>query len=124
MRFISTRTHGYLDYLMGALMIAAPWLFNFDRGGAETWIFVALGAGAIVYSLFTRYELGLIKTLPMGVHLALDFMSGALLAISPWVLGFSDYVSTPHVVFGLLEIGASLMTRKHPELLRTGEHRA
>ena len=38
MRFISTRVHGILDYLMGPLLIASPWLFDFDNGGAETWV--------------------------------------------------------------------------------------
>lgn len=45
MRFIPTRVHGMLDYLIGILLIAAPWLFDFDRGGMETWIPVILGAG-------------------------------------------------------------------------------
>jgi len=36
MRVIETKTHGYMDYLMGVLLIAAPWLFDFARGGAET----------------------------------------------------------------------------------------
>lgn len=112
MRFISTRTHGVLDYLMGALLIAAPWLFGFAYGGTETWVAVALGIGVIVYSLLTRYELGLFRMLPMSVHLVLDFMSGALLAASPWLFGFDGIVTVPHVAFGLLEMGAALMT--HP----------
>ncbi len=58
MRFIPTRVHGLLDYVVGMLLIAAPWVFNFDRGGAETWVPVALGVGALVYSLFTDHELG------------------------------------------------------------------
>lgn len=114
MRFLSTKAHGVLDYLVGALLIAAPWLFGFARGGAETWIFVILGAGALMYSLLTNYELGAVKKIPMPMHLILDAMSGILLAASPWLFGFSDYVSTPHVVFGLFEIGASLITQKTP----------
>jgi hypothetical protein len=114
MRFIPTRVHGYLDYIVGLLLIAAPWMFGFSRGGAETWVFVILGAGALVYSLFTRYELGVVKAIPMGTHLMLDFMSGLLLLVSPWLFGFASYVSTPHVIFGLFEIAAALCTRTHP----------
>ena len=114
MRFIPTRIHGYLDYGIGALMIVAPWLFNFYRGGAETTVFVALGIAALIYSLCTRYELGVVKAISMPMHLTLDFMSGVLLALSPWLLGFADYVTAPHVVFGMLEIGASLFTQKYP----------
>ena len=119
MRFIPTRVHGFLDYLVGLLLIAAPWLFNFARGGAETWIPVILGAGALVYSLFTDYELGAVKRLPMRAHLGLDFVSGLLLAASPWLFGFSDFVWVPHLVLGVLEMGAALMTKTAPPAERT-----
>jgi hypothetical protein len=114
MRFIPTRIHGIMDYLMGALLIAAPWLFDFADGGAETWIPVILGAGAILYSLMTDYELGASRTISMRTHLTLDLMSGILLAASPWIFGFSDYVYLPHLVLGILEIGASLFTKREP----------
>ncbi|MCW3074750.1 MAG: hypothetical protein JWP69_1819 [Flaviaesturariibacter sp.] len=123
MRVIGTKAHGVLDYLMGALLIAAPWIFNFDRGGAETWIPVILGASAILYSLFTDYEMGASRQISMRTHLGLDLMSGILLAASPWLFGFADYVYTPHLVLGLLEIGASLLTKRHPVNERHSHHR-
>lgn len=114
MRFLSTRVHGYMDYLMGALLIAAPWLLDFDRGGAETWVPVVLGAGVILYSLMTDYELGAVKALSMRTHLWLDGLGGALLAASPWLFDFDEYVWLPHLVLGLLEIGAALTTETVP----------
>jgi len=122
MRFIPTRVHGMLDYLVGVLLIAAPWLFNFDRGGAETWVPVLLGASAIVYSLFTDYELGMVRRLSMPTHLMLDLGSGILLAVSPWLFGFSDYVWEPHLIVGLIEIGTSLMTRRVPDTGHQAHH--
>jgi hypothetical protein len=125
MRVIPTRIHGVLDYVVGALLIAAPWLFDFARGGAETWVPVALGAGAIVYSFATDYELGVLRLIPMPAHLALDLVSGVLLAASPWLFGFSDVVRAPHVIVGLFEIGASLLTRRAPsDLAELGLPRA
>jgi hypothetical protein len=119
MRFIPTRVHGMMDYLIGALLIAAPWLFNFDRGGAETWVPVILGAGVILYSLFTDYELSMSRQIPMPTHLMLDLGGGLLLAVSPWLFGFSEWVWEPHLIVGLLEMGTSLMTRRVPD---TGRH--
>lgn len=116
MRFINTRVHGMLDYGMGVLLIAAPWLLNFARGGAETYVPVVLGVGVILYSLITRYELGVLKVLPMGAHLAMDFFGGLFLAVSPWLFGFNDYIVWPHVLFGILEMGAALMTQRYPAL--------
>ncbi|MDB5208647.1 MAG: hypothetical protein JWR72_3722 [Flavisolibacter sp.] len=115
MRLIPTKVHGYLDYIMGALLIAAPWLFDFDRGGAETWVPVILGAGTIIYSLMTDYELGATKGISMRTHLTLDLVGGILLAASPWIFGFADYVYVPHLVLGIFEIGASLLTKTQPQ---------
>jgi hypothetical protein len=114
MRFIPTKTHGYLDYIVGLFLIAAPWLLDFNRGGAETWVPVALGAGALVYSLITDYEMGASRVISMRTHLMLDIMSGIFLAASPWIFGFADYVYLPHLILGIFEIGAGLMTKTQP----------
>ena len=114
MRFIPTRIHGMLDYAMGLLLIAAPWLFGFAAGGAETWVPVILGVSAIAYSLFTDYELGLVRRIGMGTHLGLDAGSGLLLAVSPWLFGFYELVWIPHVVLGLIELGSALTTQTRP----------
>lgn len=114
MRFIPTKVHGFLDYAMGAILIAAPWLLGFAIGGAETWVPVVLGAGAILYSLLTDYELGIARMIPMRVHLGLDAASGLLLAASPWIFGFADHVYLPHLVLGIAEIGAALLTETAP----------
>jgi hypothetical protein len=123
MRFIPTKTHGYLDYLVGALLIVSPWLLGFATGGIAQWLPVILGAGAIVYSLLTDYELGVSPVIPMPAHLGLDIGSGVLLAISPWLFGFASVVFLPHLIFGLFEIAAGLMTRTDPEHAPNGRGR-
>jgi hypothetical protein len=77
---------------------------------------VVLGAGAIIYSLMTDYELGLSRTISMSTHLTLDLWSGILLAASPWIFGFNEYVYLPHLILGILEIGASLVTERTPSV--------
>lgn len=111
---ISTRVHGFLDYSFGALLIALPWLMGFARGGAETWVPVALGAGALLYSLFTDYELGAVRKLHMPVHLWLDAISGVVLAISPWLLDFDERVWIPHVALGVTEVLIAFFTNTIP----------
>lgn len=117
-RFLPTMVHGLLDYVVGSLLILVPNLFGFqDMGGPPVIIPRMLGIGAILYSLITRYEWGVLKVLPMPAHLAIDFASGVLLAVSPWLFGFADRppsVWMPHVIGGLLEIGVVLVSQTEP----------
>ena len=90
MRFIPTKFHAPLDYIVGAALIAAPWIFQFSDVTAATVVSIVLGIGLIAYSLFTDYELGVWKVAPMAVHNLLDIVAGAFLAASPWIFGFAD----------------------------------
>ena len=117
-----------MDYLMGVLLIASPWIFDFYQGGAETWVPVILGAGVILYSLLTRYEYSAAKMIPMKTHIILDIAGGVFLAASPWIFDFHDDVYMPHLIFGVLEIAAALMTETSTERATdrdtiTGTHR-
>ncbi|CAN5846931.1 SPW repeat protein [soil metagenome] len=112
MRVIPTLIHGFLDYGVALLLIVSPWILGFADGGAEQWVPVALGIFVIVYSLVTDYELSVARMLSMPAHLGLDIAGGAVLALSPWLFGFADEVWAPHLIFGILEIGASLLTQQ------------
>ena len=80
MRFIPTKFHAPLDYIVGAALIASPWIFSFSDTTAPTVVSIALGIGLIAYSLITNYELGVWKLAPMAVHNLIDVVAGALLA--------------------------------------------
>ncbi|PWS38469.1 hypothetical protein DFH01_04085 [Falsiroseomonas bella] len=120
MRFISTRAHGALDYLTAALLILLPYILGFADGGAAQWVPQALGVALILYALFTDYEYAAMRIIPMRVHLFLDIASGLLLAISPWLFGFAEWVFWPHLIVGLFEIGAALFTRTVPSTVAHG----
>ncbi|MDB5473981.1 MAG: hypothetical protein JWP99_1284 [Devosia sp.] len=115
---ISTRVHGIIDYVVGALLVVAPFLLGFADGTAAQWVPMILGLGALGYSALTNYELGLLRVIPVPVHLGLDVASGVLLAASPWLFGFADRVWLPHVVIGVGEIIIPLITQRHPSQVR------
>jgi hypothetical protein len=112
MQLIPTRIHGYLDYLMGVVLIASPWIFDFADGDIEQWVPIVLGAAVILYSLLTDYELGAVRVIPMPAHLLLDVIGGVLLAASPWIFGFDDEIWEPHLILGVLEVVAGLLTSR------------
>ena len=119
MRFIPTSVHGVIDYLWGLALLAAPWLIGFADVPAAKWTAVTFGLGAILYSALTAYEFGLLKLLPVSLHLILDGIGGVALAASPFLFGFSDQVFWPHVLFGLFSVVACFATRFEP-ILTTG----
>lgn len=119
---IPTRIHGVLDYLIGAILITAPWIFGFANSGPETWVPVLVGAGTIIYSLFTNYELGLVGLISMRTHLRLDIIVGLFLAASPWIFGFSEAIWAPHLIVGLVIVGAGMMTQVAPRVVTPNSH--
>ncbi|HKV57349.1 MAG TPA: hypothetical protein VJO32_03675 [Ktedonobacteraceae bacterium] len=121
-RFIPTSVHGVLDYIVGIALIVAPWLFNFAYvGGIAVYLPIILGIALIVYSLLTKYELGIpgIKFLPMPYHLVIDFIAAAFLALSPFIFGFVSKplnVWLPHLVVGIAVIVVVLLSQTHPRM--------
>jgi SPW repeat len=115
MRFIPTKFHAPLDYIVGAALIAAPWILQFSEHTAATVIPVVLGVGLIAYSLLTDYELGVWKVAPMAVHNLIDIVAGTLLAASPWLFGYADEAANVwalQVVVGLAAIFLGLTTKQ------------
>ncbi len=114
MRFVPTWIHGIADWLLGVLLIAVPYILGFARGGAETFVPVALGITGLIVTFFTNHEYGIVRRIPMIGHLWVDGFAGILLAASPWIFGFADTVWIPHVVLGVTEFVASLVTETVP----------
>ncbi|MBF9255357.1 SPW repeat protein [Pontibacter sp. 172403-2] len=114
MRFIPTRFHGILDYIVGIIFVIAPWVFDFADSSAATWTMVIAGIIVLVQAVCTNYEPGIIKKIPMTSHLMMDFGLGVILALTPWMFNFADEVYVPHVVGGIFSILASLTTHRVP----------
>jgi hypothetical protein len=114
MKLLNTKTHAILDYAVGILLIAAPWMLNFADGGPAQQVPVAIGILTIIMSLLTKYEFSIFKLIGMNTHLIIDFLAGVLLATSPWLLHFSDQVYLPHLIVGIIEIVVVMISEKKP----------
>lgn len=119
-KLIPTKSHAGMDYAVGLLLIASPWLFGFaDESTAATWIAVLAGVAILGLSAITDYEGGLLaRLIPMRTHLMADAGLGLLLAVSPWLFGFADEGANawlPFVAIGLGEIVSAMTTDPEPE---------
>lgn len=111
---INTRTHGVIDYVMGAALIIVPFIFDFGAlSAAAFWTPVLLGVVVLITSLITKYELSVAKVIPMPIHIGADVLVGVVLAVSPWLFGFAEVMWLPHLVLGIAEIGIALLSQKH-----------
>jgi hypothetical protein len=107
---ISPRVHGILDYMTAGFMFALPRVMGWSK--TATRLMDASAAMATAYSLMTRYELGLVKVLPMKAHLALDAVSGAgMLGAAAMMDDEDPEVRCTIAGIGAWEIAASLLTR-------------
>jgi hypothetical protein len=114
MNVIPTRTHAVIDYIMAAVLILTPFVFQFAHLDWEMWVLIYAGVITLVSSLLTHDELGIAWAIPMPGHLALDVLVGAVLIASPWLFGFANDIWWPHVILGAIKILVALATRLHP----------
>ena len=110
--FIPTKVHGIIDYTVGSLLTSSP---LFDKGSKETAILMGQGVVATAYSLFTNYEAGASRKIPMRTHLALDVLSGILIAGAPYLFNLKKKSQIPFLAIGLFEIATALLTKDEPE---------
>jgi len=114
LQVIPTSVHGMIDYAASGVLYATPALLGLNDVPASARALRLASGGAVAYSLLTDYELGVVKVVPMSVHLTLDVMSGALLASSPWLFGFAKEGPRhwlPHALMGTKEIVIALMSK-------------
>jgi SPW repeat len=118
MKTIPTYVHGILDYIVGIALLIAPNLFGFaSLGGPPVTIPRTIGILVLLQALFTNYELGLFKVLPMRFHLAVDYVLSIFLALSPWLFGFHNQTANvwmPHLIVGIAVFLVTLMTQTEP----------
>jgi hypothetical protein len=125
MRFIPTSVHGAVDHVVGPALVLAPTLLRLGRTSPEGVTARAVGGVEAFYSNITDYEMSLKNIVPMKVHLALDAVGGATLALVPVLTGATKRGKKhwlPHVAIGAMEIGMAALTKTEPP--RPAERRA
>lgn len=109
--------HGIVDYLLAALLIAAPFLLGFSDDGGPTAVSIVAGVVVLVDAASTEgFPTSVIKSIPTGAHLVLDLVLGALFIAAPFLFGFSGE-GTPtafFIVVGVAVLLLALATRWRP----------
>ncbi|MDB5231921.1 MAG: hypothetical protein JWN76_2726 [Chitinophagaceae bacterium] len=118
MKVINTKIHGVLDYLYAFIIIAVPFVVEFRDNEPASYTCYTIGTIVLISSICTQYELGLIKVIPMRIHLILDVLAGIFVLASPWIFGFADRVYLPHVILGLTDLVVVSLSQPSPKYKR------
>jgi hypothetical protein len=104
--------HGVIEYLAGALLIAAPFLFTFDSDTA-TAVGIIAGVVILIVAASTDISTGLIKSIPLQAHVVLDYILAILLIASPFMFGFDDdgTATAFFIVLGVVHLLLTIATR-------------
>ncbi|HEV2752965.1 MAG TPA: hypothetical protein VGV36_03915 [Solirubrobacteraceae bacterium] len=108
--------HGVIEYLAGAFLIAAPFLFSY-QASAATAVSIVAGVTVLVIAAATEGPTSAIDSIPISVHLVLDFALAALLVATPFLFGFSDEgaPTAVFIVLGVAHLLVTIATRFRPE---------
>lgn len=109
---VSVLVHGVIDYLVGAFLLAAPFLLNFTEDAATV---AAVTGGVIMLVVGASSDLptGLVDSVPKALHAMLDYVVALGIIAAPFVLGFTgDATATPlFVVVGTFQLLQTIGTR-------------
>ena len=117
MRVIPTSVHSAVDHVVGPALVLAPTILRLGSTSVEGVVARAVGSAETVYSNLTDYELSAKRVVPMPIHLALDAVGGATLALVPQLAGARQRGKKhwlPHLAIGTMEVGMALLTKTEP----------
>lgn len=110
---ISTQWHALLDYLLAITLLIAPWFFNFSDDQTGKMLCLLSGGMIVLMNLFTNHELGIVRVIPVSLHLNIEVIMGIFLIISVFLFNmeYSAYILL--VLSGFIVLGSSLYTKPY-----------
>jgi hypothetical protein len=87
-RVLNPRIHGYIDYVIVAVLALAPSVLGF--GGIAAALCYILAVAQFGMSLLTAYPLGAAKVIPFPIHGGIELAAGIVALVSPWLFRFSN----------------------------------
>jgi hypothetical protein len=89
-RFVTPTIHAFIDYPVAASLIGMPFLLGLGASNPlALWLSVATGLAAMILTVLTDHETGVIRVLPYAFHLLVDRAVGLTFLVAPLVLGFT-----------------------------------
>ncbi|MEZ5899277.1 MAG: hypothetical protein R3D51_07250 [Hyphomicrobiaceae bacterium] len=117
MRFVTRTMHAYLDYPVALSLMALPFVLGLGMSNPlARWLAVGTGVAALILTLFTDHELGVIRVLPYWFHLLVDISVGLLFIAAPIVFGFEGLDAFYYLANGAAVLVVCSLHKPEPNL--------
>ncbi|MCP5245633.1 MAG: hypothetical protein H6937_06695 [Burkholderiales bacterium] len=109
-KVISSRTHGYLDFLTVALFLLAPTLLSLSQVPAM--LAYTLAVVHLIVTLTTNFPFGIFKLIPFTIHGWIERLVGPSLVALPFIFGFAneDVAKNFYIAMGIVIIMIGFLT--------------
>lgn len=89
MKFVTKQIHAYLDYPVAALLMVLPFLLGLGSSNvAAFYLSLIIGVAALILTLLTDHQLGVVRIIPYSIHLLVDGLVGIVFVAAPFVFSF------------------------------------
>jgi hypothetical protein len=93
--------HAWLDYPVALGLIAMPSILGLGAANpAAFWLSVVVGFGALIATLLTDHQFGVLRVLPFKLHLVIDLAAGLTFLVAPFVLGLAGMEAAYYWILG------------------------
>lgn len=124
---VSLKVHNILDYIIALVLVSTPFVFGFSHIIEARNVFLVLGSGLAIYSLFTKYYYSIAKLIPIGVHMSFDVAAGLMAIVAPFTFDYRSQITDGqywvHVILGASAMGLVALTRTRTEDAKTPEEK-
>ncbi|GAB4511385.1 MAG: hypothetical protein Tsb0019_06820 [Roseibium sp.] len=118
MRFVTKHIHSLLDYPVAFALIILPFLLGLgDSNPLALKISPIVGLAALLLTMFTDHQTGLIRVLPYKLHLAVDLAVGVLFLLLPFALGFAGLDAAYYWLNGAAVVAVISLSKPETELI-------
>lgn len=119
-RFVTRTIHAWLDYPVAFALMGLPFLLELGQSNPLALVVSpAVGVAALLLTVFTDHELGLVRVLPYRLHLAVDLVVGVSFLALPFVLGFSGLDAVYYLANGAAVVAVICLSK--PEAREAAE---
>lgn len=102
LRFVTKSIHAYLDYPVAFALIGLPFILGLGASNPlALWLSIGTGTAALILTLLTDHQFGVLRVLPYSLHLAVDGAVGALFLLAPFLFGFTGLDAAYYFANGL-----------------------